>query len=170
MKLLDTHTFQGQDQLQQTLSPVVTALRQGLGDNLVAVVLYGSRARGDATKTSDWDLFVIAHNLPSSPLQRHFQLTTLLPIEWRGQASLLSHTPEEFEARITSLMLDIALDGIVLDDPQGYTTERLEALKELLESKGLYRTQQGKDFIWKRKRFPGCDWTLEWGETRRFST
>jgi hypothetical protein len=161
---------QAQAQLQQIVSPIVSALRQGLGDNLVAVVLYGSRAREDATKASDWDLFVLAHNLPSNPLQRHFQLTTLLPVEWRGQASLLSLTPEQFEARITSLMLDIALDGIVLDDPQGYATERLEALKELLESKGLYRTQQGKDFIWKWKRFPGCDWTLEWREARRFST
>jgi hypothetical protein len=94
----------------------------------------------------------------------------LLPVGWRGQVSLLSLTPEEFEARITSLMLDIALDGIVLDDPQGYITERLEALRELLESKGLYRTQQGKDLIWKWKRFPGFGWTLEWRETRRFST
>jgi predicted nucleotidyltransferase len=35
---------QEKEQLRQALSVVVTALRQGLGDNLVAVVLFGSRA------------------------------------------------------------------------------------------------------------------------------
>lgn len=58
-------------------------------------------------------------------------------------------------------MLDIALDGIVLDDPEGYATGRLEALKKLLARKGLHRKQEGKDFIWTWERFPGFDWTLE---------
>jgi len=31
---------------RQTLSPVLTALQQGLGDNLVAVVLFGLRREG----------------------------------------------------------------------------------------------------------------------------
>src|SRR5579875_1660192 len=38
---------------------VVEALRAGLGERLVAVVLFGSRARGDHRPTSDWDLLVI---------------------------------------------------------------------------------------------------------------
>jgi len=33
-------------------------LRERLGDNLVAVTLYGSRARGDAREGSDFDLIV----------------------------------------------------------------------------------------------------------------
>src|SRR6266498_3145223 len=102
---MSTQLNQEKAQLGQMLRTVVVALRQCLGDHLVAVVLFGSRARGDATKTSDWDLLVIARDLPSSPLQRHFQLTTLLPVEWRGQVSLLSYTPEELDARLTSLML-----------------------------------------------------------------
>jgi len=39
-----------------------------------------------------------------------------LPVEWRGQVSLLSRTTSEFESHLSSLMLDIALDGIVLYD------------------------------------------------------
>ena len=38
------------------LSPVLDALRNGLGDDLVAVVLFGSQARGEADPQSDWDL------------------------------------------------------------------------------------------------------------------
>ena len=33
-------------------------------DRLVAVVLFGSRARGEGSETSDWDLLVIAEGLP----------------------------------------------------------------------------------------------------------
>ena len=117
---MPSQSNQNKKQIHQELSMVISALRQGLGDKLVAVVLFGSRARGDATEVSDWDLLVIAWDLPSSFFQRHLQLTALLPVEWRGWVGLLARTPAEFEARISSLMLDIYLDGVVLDDPEQY--------------------------------------------------
>lgn len=152
------------EQLRQALSPVVIALRQGLGDNLVAVALFGSRARGDATEVSDWDLLVIARHLLPSLFQRHVQLKAILPVEWRAKMSLLARTPEEFDARVTSLMLDIALDGIVRYDSEGYATQRLAALKRLIASRGLHREQRGRDFVWKWERFPSFHWSLEWKE------
>jgi predicted nucleotidyltransferase len=154
------------EQLRQALSAVVAALRQGLSDNLVAVVLFGSRARGEATEVSDWDLLVIARHLLPSLFQRHLQLKMLLPVEWRARISLLARTPEEFDDRLSSLMLDIALDGVVLHDPQGYAAQQLAALRKLIERKGLRREQKGKDFIWIWERFPGFNWTLEWGTAR----
>lgn len=163
---MPSQSNQDKKQIHQALSPVVAALRQGLGDKLVAVVLFGSRARGDATQASDWDLLVIARHLPSRFFQRHIQLKMLLPVEWRAKVSLLARTPEEFDAYLTSLMLDIALDGIVLDDPEGYATERLAALRRLIERKGLQRKQTGKDFVWTWERFPGFDWSLEWEDVQ----
>ena len=41
--------------LSVTLGPVIESLRAGLGDNLVAVVLFGSRTRGKAGPESDWE-------------------------------------------------------------------------------------------------------------------
>src|SRR5581483_7302462 len=96
---------QKKEQNQEMLRIIVEALRQGLGDNLIAVILFGSRARGEAIEASDWDLFVLAHDLPPGPLQRHFQLKMLLPVGWRGQVSLLSSTTAEFESHLSSLML-----------------------------------------------------------------
>ncbi len=52
----------------------VEALRAALGERLVAIVLFGSRARGDSTADSDWDLLVIAEGLPERTLERHFYL------------------------------------------------------------------------------------------------
>lgn len=155
---------QKKEQTQELLRTVVEALQQGLGDNLVAVVLFGSRARGEATEGSDWDLFVLARDLPPGPLQRHIQLTTLLPVQWRGQAAILARTLTEFESHLSSLMLDIALDGVVLYDPEGYAAHRLAALKRLIANRGLRREQLGRDFIWRWDQFPGLDWSLEWKE------
>lgn len=41
--------------LSVTLGPVIEFLRTGLGDNLVAVVLFGSRARVEAGSESAWE-------------------------------------------------------------------------------------------------------------------
>jgi len=150
------------DSNPQAIAEVVAALRQGLGDNLVAIVLFGSRARDEADETSDWDLLVIAHHLPEKLFQRHLQLKAMLPVGWRGQVSILARTPEEFTASLPALFLDIALDGIVLYDIDNYVAKRLTGLKRLLEKRGLHRERVQHEMVWRWQRFPGFDWALEW--------
>jgi uncharacterized protein len=147
------------------MTAVVHSLQQGLGDCLVAVVLFGSRARGEASRDSDWDLLVVAHDLPDKYLQRHLQFKQLLPIDWRGQVAILAKTPVEFEAHLSSLFLDIALDGIILYDQQGYISSKLSYLRQMIQQQGLRREQQGRDFVWRWQKFPGYDWSLEWEAT-----
>jgi Polymerase beta, Nucleotidyltransferase len=52
---------------------IVSGLREGLGDDLLAVVLFGSRARGEAREGSDWDFLVVARDLPKRTLERAFR-------------------------------------------------------------------------------------------------
>ncbi|GIV84819.1 MAG: hypothetical protein KatS3mg052_1826 [Candidatus Roseilinea sp.] len=130
------------------LAPVVEALADSLGDDLLAVVLFGSQARGEASEESDWDLLVIARNLPPKTLTRHFALRALLPEAWRGRISLLAKTPQEFESRLPALYLDIALDGIVLFDRQNYITPRLDWLRRQIQTWGLVRRRIGRDLMW----------------------
>lgn len=146
------------------LAPAVTALQQVLGDNLVSLVLFGSRARGDARPESDWDLLLIAKNLPSPFFARHLYLKKILPVGWAGQLSVLAKTVDEFDAGIPALFLDIALDGLILYDPNGYATQRLSYLKKLIQQKGLHHQQQGTDLIWHWQHFPGFNWQLTWNE------
>ena len=61
---------------QNLLNQTITALREALGDSLIAVVLYGSQAIGEAHDQSDWDLLLIAENLPEKPLAQTFFLET----------------------------------------------------------------------------------------------
>lgn len=149
-----------------TLEQSIEALKRGLGDRLIAVVLYGSRARGEARQDSDWDLLVLAHDLPRRFFRRHRLLKQLLPPAERGQISLLAKTPEEFETSLPALYLDIALDGIALYDPDRYIEEKLARLRQLIREKGLRRERTGRDLVWQWQEFPGFGWTVEWGEGR----
>ena len=101
------------------LKTLVEHLRKHLGDRLDAVVLFGSRARGEATGESDWDLLIIVEGLPRSPLARKRLWLSIVPREWRTRASPLLRTPEEWYGRVMPLSLDIALDGRVLYDARG---------------------------------------------------
>jgi len=121
------------DQLTHQLQPVVAALQEALGDDLIALVLFGSQARGDARPESDWDLLLIAEGLADSPWQRQQQLTACLPQAWRYRTNILARTPSEWSARVTSLALDVALDGIVLySDAHSSIPARLAGLREQL--------------------------------------
>ncbi len=50
----------------QFLDTVVARIRATLGDNLIAIVLFGSYAKATAREASDLDLLVVARALPSS--------------------------------------------------------------------------------------------------------
>jgi predicted nucleotidyltransferase len=147
------------------LDEAVQAMKQGLGADLVAVVLFGSQARGEADANSDWDLLLLARRLPEKPWQRHTQLKRLLPEAWRGRVSLLAKTPTEFEAHLPALYLDVALDGVVLYDTGNYVAQRLAYLRELLARRGLRRERAGGEMTWRWQQSPGPGWTLEWGRT-----
>ena len=84
---------------------VVGALKNGLSAKLVAVVLFGSRARGEGSETSDWDLLVIAEGLPAKTFDRTLYLKQLIPPEWRGRVSILAKTPEQFHGAVSSLSM-----------------------------------------------------------------
>jgi predicted nucleotidyltransferase len=147
---------------RDTPEQAVAALREGLGKRLVAVVLFGSRARGDANPESDWDLLILAEGLPENLLERHLFVSRLLPSKLPAAISAVAKSPREFEASLTSLYLDIALDGRILFDPLAYAADRLASLRRLLAEAGLYRERTEAGDQWRWQREPTGAWSLEW--------
>jgi uncharacterized protein len=140
----------------------VDGLCQALGEQLRAVVLFGSRARGDMHPDSDWDLLVIAEGLPEGVLNRYQTPKRALPREVRNVTSMLAKTPDEFEGRLPALYLDIGLDGQVLFERDGYASRCLVRLREIIHRAGLYRERTAAGDIWKWRNPPARDWSVEW--------
>jgi predicted nucleotidyltransferase len=140
----------------------VAALSEALGERLVAVVLFGSRARGDAKPESDWDLLVIAEGLPERTLDRHLFLKRSLRPGSRGPVSMLARTPAEFEGHLPSIYLDVAIDGEILYDPVGYARDRLSRVRRIIARCGLYREHTPAGDLWTWKREPTRRWVLHW--------
>lgn len=143
---------------------VVSGLKEGLGEALISVVLFGARARGEAREGSDRDLLVLARELPDGTLDRVFRLKKMLPPLHREETSLPAKTPEEFAAGLPELYLDIALDGVILYDTEEYMAGRLDSLRGLIRRKGVHCEREGRDLIWRWEHPPVPDWSLEWEE------
>lgn len=148
------------------LRPVVGCLTERLGDNLIALVLFGSRARGDEGETSDWDIFLLARSLPSAPVTRYAAVHACCPVEPEGGISFLAKTQTEFEGGFPSFYLDLAIDGIILFDTCGYMESKLERVHELIEQAGLKRQRIPGGFFWDWQQSPGPDWELTWSGFR----
>lgn len=62
------------------------------------VIVFGSRARGEALSTSDLDLILVSPRFASVPfLERPVKV--LESLDYPGGLELLCYTPEEFEAK-----------------------------------------------------------------------
>jgi predicted nucleotidyltransferase len=138
------------------------ALKAGLGDSLLAVALFGSQARGDARAGSDWDLFVLADNLPQHPLDRQASLKSMLPLRLATTVSLLAKTEKEFESDLLPVYLDIASDAIILFDPQEYLKSKLQEVREIIQSVGLQRRRLKGEWIWVWEKPPRGAWEVNW--------
>ncbi len=129
------------------------------------VVLFGSRARGTASAGSDHDLFVVAEGLPVDPIKRQRVLTAaLLPVidQVPGPVAFVGKTPEELEANLTPLLLDVCVDGICLWGEAFFDPYRRRALGALHES-GLRRERLGgHTTMWVFGGRPPRDWELTW--------
>ncbi len=161
---MDLKSLKQTDELEVP-NQAINALCAALGERLIAVVLYGSRARHEADEDSDWDLLVIARGLPKNYWERHLFFVQALPVNCRSRISVLARTPEEFERRISSLYLDIALDGEILYDRERYVEPKLQDINHTIDRAGLHRehSRAGDMWLWKEQQPLGA-WSLEWEE------
>jgi predicted nucleotidyltransferase len=148
--------------LQETIDEAVQALRDLLGDDLLAVVLYGSWSRGDARPGSDVDLFVIAQNLPQHRFDRARYLHRAVAERCPLPVSRLAKDPAQFEGHFPSLYVDIGLVGIVVYDINGYVAQKLGRIRQLIKEAGLYRVHRERELMWWFKRQAARHWAIEW--------
>jgi predicted nucleotidyltransferase len=150
---------------------LLQALSKAFGASLKTVVLFGSRARQDATPDSDHDIFIIVAGLPANPLGRHRQVREALReclADLPGTLNLRSKTPSEFEADLAPLYLDICVDGICLFGREYFEPFRQKALTALASSR-MQRKRVGRSLYWMLPEEAAHQWELTWdGYRERF--
>lgn len=152
------------------LHQAVERLAEALGARLVGVVLYGSRGRSEAREASDVDLLVIAHDLPARWYARAAHLHGILrSMSGAPPFSVLGRTPEEFERHFPSLYLDIGLDGRILYDRDGYTSGRLQRIRDIIARAGLIRQRAGPEMGWVWRNPPTRPWEITWAGFRELA-
>jgi HEPN domain-containing protein/predicted nucleotidyltransferase len=130
-----------------TKQEVIEAIEDGVlrtHDDVAAVVLFGSFARGSEYR--DIDLLVVVESLDKAPLDRKDEVQAIrqgiglaLPIE------VLLFSKEEcadgFRAHLP-LFLDIAFEGLLLHD-DGFVSQLMEETRRYVETQGIRRTETG---------------------------
>lgn len=125
----------------------VERLVRELGEKIVAVALFGSRARGEVSERSDYDFFVVTRNLKGPG--RRFKIYHPLYEELRRDVTVIDVEEGELfreDLSINSLLLNVAWDGVVLYDPTGKLSLLFERIRMAAKKAGLvrYRTKDGK--------------------------
>jgi predicted nucleotidyltransferase len=155
MRGLDTNA------LIQDLAPRFVA---EFGDSLLSLALFGSRARGQARGDSDIDVHAVIRDLEADPFVRSRRLARALPDQVALSINVVARTPQQFEATVTTLHLELAVDAVILWERERYLSERLAVVRERLREAGLWR---GDDLVWRWRRAPaGIDWSVDWGGVR----
>ena len=136
------------------LEKVVDKLKEGLGERLISVLLYGSVSRGEAKESSDLDVYVVASGLPVSPIRRSIFLKGLLAgCGVRRRISIRGKTPEEFRGEILPLYLDLATDARILYDKENFAARIFERIRGKIREVGLVRYRTPDGFLgWKLNR------------------
>ncbi|HXH84415.1 MAG TPA: nucleotidyltransferase domain-containing protein [Candidatus Tectomicrobia bacterium] len=129
------------DSLRADLRRYVESLAVHAGADLVSVVLFGSRARGEARPESDIDLLVVVRGLPRSRFERYRPFRDLarqVSDELAAALSLILATPEE-AARVKPYYLGMLSGHEILVDRDGFFAGVLDRLRRRLAQLGSRR-------------------------------
>ncbi len=118
----------------------------------MGVLLFGSRARGEERDDSDTDLLVV--------LDRTRPLVRALYEQWDEAAPLAAYSPHfvhlpESVAQAGSLWLEAAVDGVILEDPQGNVSRFLGSLRRAIASGQMVRRTAHGHPYWVRNKGAG---------------
>lgn len=96
-------------------------------------------------------------------MKRYGYLRGLCDEYLAGGISFLAKAQREFEGGFPSFYFDLALDGVILYDTNGYMQEKLSRIREIIKEAGLKRVRIHGGFFWDWKKHPQeTEWEISW--------
>jgi predicted nucleotidyltransferase len=125
---------------KRALEEFVEACKKKLGENLISIVLFGSRVKGYAGKDSDYDLLIIAKNLPD--IRERFYLFDKEESEiwdkYKIKISLLLLEEEEIFSPVNSLLFGVLSGYKVLFGEENFKKNLQQAKAWIEEMDPIY--------------------------------
>ena len=124
------------------------------GSYVKAVLMFGSRARGESGERSDVDLLVLHEGCEiEDPVVRRRQLYDLLREavgEGFEDVTVVDMELERFlkPREITALLLNVYWDAVVVYDKTGAVEGFLRHVREKIVKSGLKRVGDGRAYYW----------------------
>ena len=114
---MDAAAILTEEEVTAALAALKERMGSLLGDDLVKLVLYGSRARGDADADSDVDVAIVVRGLDADRRDRILDAVTRIELEHVVPLSTLILNEDEYRRllhRERRIALDIEREGIPL--------------------------------------------------------
>jgi predicted nucleotidyltransferase len=145
--------------METIVAAVPALLCQAYGDALLAVVLFGSVARGTPHAHSDSDWLVVLRQRGAEPRADHRgceEVRRALAPEMAEAAKLGLLSEPQFHLRSAAeaeqggpLFLDLCHDGRIQYDPAGWAARFLARYRERLAAQGSVRVPWGEGWYWR---------------------
>ena len=140
---------------------LIAVYKNYLGDRLISIVLFGSRASGAAHGQSDYDILIVAEGLPQNLFERLKFMRTPITGNFQEKISLIAKTPDEIGNNFSSLYLDLGLDSFIIYDKIFFQKKKNKIL-EIIKQAGLIREKDGDIFRWRWQKQPIGIWEINW--------
>jgi hypothetical protein len=108
-------TMRKRSKVDNNLKLFKERLQEKLGDNLIRIILFGSRARGDNDKYSDYDCLVIVKENNKSIKETILDIEADILYEKDAVFSAFAYTEEELSLRkFMPFIINVTREGIAL--------------------------------------------------------
>lgn len=119
-----------------------------------AILMFGSRARGESNERSDIDFLVLHKNceIKDPVLRRNYLYNLILKSIGKKfeEVTVIDMELEHFlkPKEINSLLLNIYWDAVIVYDKTGILQDFLKHVKDRITKSGLKRIKDGKAYRW----------------------
>ncbi|EHP88513.1 nucleotidyltransferase domain-containing protein [Methanotorris formicicus] len=136
--------------LNKILNESLQKCKEKFDDDLISIILFGSYARGTATKYSDVDLLVIANNLPKRRIDR-YKIIKDIDLEilkkYHITISPILIKPEELSTKsINPLIYGILTGYKVIYDKNNFWKNYIEKIKPIIKKEGAIYVERDKEW------------------------
>ncbi len=102
-------------QIEHIIQEFKSALKELYGQRLKKVILFGSWARGDATKDSDIDLLIVldGETLPGREIDRMIEAITETNLKYNILISVIPVSELNYQQVQSPLMMNVRKEGVL---------------------------------------------------------